>query len=174
MSEMKKAAETAVKLELDSIDFYTDAAAKAGNELGRSVFESLIKDEQRHLAAVKTLLENSIPHGTVEEVLPSRGKTFKSGISTVFSEARKHLDERIPADADDLQALSTAMELERDGFRFYGEAAANAENETVRTIYHRLQDEENEHFEFLQNAHQYLENSGDWFLWEEQGLLDGG
>jgi len=26
----------------------------------------------------------------------------------------------------------------------------------------------------LQNTHSYLKDSGDWFLWEEKGLLDGG
>jgi len=174
MTEMKKAAETALKLELDSIDFYTKAAEKVGNELGRSIFQSLIKDEERHVVAVRKLLEEAAPGVAVDEILPARGKTFKSDISTVFSEARKHIDERIAADADDLQALSTAMELERDGYRFYGEAAGNAEDETVEAVYRRLQGEESEHFEFLQNTYQYLENSGDWLLWEEQGLLDGG
>jgi hypothetical protein len=38
----------------------------------------------------------------------------------------------------------------------------------------RLVEEEKEHLQLLQNTHSYLKNSGDWFLWEEKGLLDGG
>jgi rubrerythrin len=172
--EMREAVETALKLEYDSIDFYRDAAQRTDSRLGKSMFESLVKDEQRHVRALQYLMKEAAPRAPVEEVFPSRGRTFKSAISTVFSEARKDIGKRIPSDADDLHALTTAMDLEKGGHRFYGEAARKARDETVRSVYLRLQQEEDEHFTFLQNTYQYMESSGDWFLWEEQGLLDGG
>lgn len=172
--EMRKAAETAFKMEQDSIGFYTEAAEKTTNKLGRAMFESLVKDEERHLQALGRLMKEVAPSVPVEEVLPGRGGTFKSKISTVFSEAREEIDERIPAGTDDLEALTLAMEFETKGHRFYAETAAKAENETVRGVYLMLRREELEHFSFLQNAYQYLDRSGDWLLWEEQGILDGG
>jgi rubrerythrin len=172
--EMRKAAETAFKMEQDSIDFYTEAAKKTTNKLGRAMFESLVKDEKRHLQALGRLMKEVAPSMAAEEILPGRGGTFKSKLSTVFSEARREIDERIPAGADDLEALTLAMDLETKGHRFYTETAAKAENNTVRDVYLMLRREELEHFSFLQNTYQYLDNSGDWLLWEEQGILDGG
>jgi len=172
--EMRKAVETAVKMEEDSIDFYAEAARKAGNALGRSMFESLTRDEHRHLEALQRLVKDIAPTAPVEEILSARGRSFKSQISTVFSEAREQIGERIPAGADDLEALKLAMDLEKKGYAYYGEVAQKADNETVKNVYLMLQSEEDEHFSFLQNTYQYLESSGDWFLWEEQGLLDGG
>ena len=172
--EMRKAVETALKMEQDSIDFYADAAHKAGIELGRSMFESLVKDERRHLQALQRLIKDVDPAAPVEEILSARGRSFKSEISTVFSEARSQISERIPAGADDLEALKVAMDLEKKGYAHYGEVAEKADNETVKNVYLMLQKEEDEHFSFLQNTYQYLDSSGDWFLWEEQGLLDGG
>ncbi|NQT20747.1 MAG: ferritin family protein [Planctomycetes bacterium] len=172
--EMRRAIETAFKMEQDSVDFYGEAAKKTTHALGRSMFESLVKDEQRHLQALGRLIRENVPSVSAEEILPMRGGTFKSEISTVFSQAREEIDERIPADADDLQALSLAMDLETKGHRFYGETAAKAENKAVRDVFLMLRREELEHFTFLQNAYQYLDKSGDWFLWEEQGILDGG
>ncbi len=172
--ELQKAVETAVKMEEDSIDFYTDAAKKTGDKLGRSMFESLVKDEQRHLRALEHLLDAAAPSAPAETILPSRGHSFKSEISTVFAEARKGIGERVQADAGDLTALKVAIDLEKDGHRFYGESAAQTDNETVKNVYLALQREEGEHLNFLQNTFEYLEDSRDWFLWEEQGLLDGG
>ena len=172
--EMREAVETAVKMELDSIDFYTDAAKRTSNKLGRLLFESLVKDEQRHLQGLRRLLEDVDLSESPEEILPARGRTFQSEIATVFSQARKDIGERIRSDADDLAALDIAMDLEKKGYRYYGQAAEKARDEMVKIIYRILQREENEHFEFLQNTYRYLDRTGDWFLWEEQGLLDGG
>jgi len=173
-NELWTAAETAAKMEQDSIDFYTGAAARCRNKLGRSMFESLVKDEQRHLDALRRLLKEAAPTLDADSLLPGRGRTFKSQMTTVFSQARKAIGERVPADATDLQALEVAIDLEGQGWRFYDQAARTAPIPAARAVYARLRDEENEHLDFLRNAWQYLDNTGDWFLWEEQGLLDGG
>ncbi|HUW34343.1 MAG TPA: ferritin family protein [Planctomycetota bacterium] len=173
-NDMQAAVETAIKMEQDSIDFYTDAAARSGNRLGRSMFESLVNDEKRHLKGLQTLLKNAGAPPPANQTLPPRKGTFKSAISTVFLKARQELTERVPSDTDDVKALRIALDLEKEGYKFYGQAAANAANRNVTDVYKTLQKEENEHIEFLQNTLSFLEDTGNWFLWEEQGLLDGG
>jgi len=172
--DMNRVAETAIKMEQDSIDFYTEAIARSSNGLGRSMFESLVNDEKRHLKGLQKLLKNAGAPMPADKVLPPRKGTFKSAISTVFLKARQELIERVPSDADDVKALRIALDLEKEGFRFYREAAANAADPNVAGVYKTLQKEENEHIDFLQNTLSFLEDSGNWFLWEEQGLLDGG
>jgi len=173
-SDMNKAVETAIKMEQDSIDFYAEAAAKSSNSLGRSMFESLVNDEKRHLKGLQLLLKNAGAGISADRILPPRKGTFKSAISTVFNKARQQLTERVPSDADDVKVLRIALDLEREGYKFYREVAATAPDPNVASVYKTLQKEENEHIEFLQNTLSYLEDTGNWFLWEEQGLLDGG
>ena len=67
-----------------------------------------------------------------------------------------------------------ALELERQGYIFYRDCAARAADSTTASLYKALQHEENEHIDFLQNTIDYLEDTGNWLLWEERGLLDGG
>ena len=172
--DMRRAIDTAIRMEQDSIDFYTEAAASASNRLGRSMFESFVSDEKRHLNGLQTLLKNAKPDLPIEKILPARRGTFKAKITTIFLKARQELADRVPSDADDVKALRIALDLEREGCKFYGEAAAKATDTTVAEVYVVLQGEEKEHLDFLQNTLSYLEDTGNWFLWEEQGLLDGG
>ena len=43
------ALQIALKLELDSVTFYQEAAKKAQNQLGKETFASLIKEEKGHM-----------------------------------------------------------------------------------------------------------------------------
>jgi len=36
-----------------------------------------------------------------------------------------------------------------------------------------LKVEEKRHYELLENTHRFLEDTGDWFMWEEHGILEG-
>ncbi|HUS59653.1 MAG TPA: ferritin family protein [Planctomycetota bacterium] len=172
--ETRNAADVAIKMEQDSIAFYGEAALKSSNTLGRLMFESLVNDELRHLECLRSLIRSVLADDSADSLFPPRGHSFKSTVSTAFSKARSEIDARVPADASDLKAISIAIDLEKEGYRFYARAASNAASEQARSVYAALQLEEQEHLTFLQNTYDYLENSGDWFLWEEQGLLDGG
>jgi len=172
--DAQNAVDAAVKMEQDSIDFYNKAAGTTRNRLGKSMFESFVKDEKRHLDALQRVVAGVAPSLKVEKILASRKNSFKAGVATVFENARRELVDRVPSDADDVKALGIAIELERTGFKFYADAAAKAGNELQRKLYAALQNEENEHLDFLQNTLDYLEDTGNWFLWEEHGLLDGG
>ena len=170
--DIAKAAETAMKMEQDSIAFYAEAAARSSNRLGRLMFESLVKDEQRHVEGLRHLLAAASP--VAASLVPPRGRSFKSAVSTAFSQAMSEMDARVPSGADDLEAVRIAIDLEKAGYSFYRDAAAKAPAGAAKSVYTLLQHEEEEHLDVLQNTFDLLENSGDWFLWEEQGLLDGG
>ena len=78
------------------------------------------------------------------------------------------------AGADEIEALKIGMEMETRGYKLYKEAAREAGTTEERKLLERLASEENQHYTMLQNTHTYLEHTGEWFIWEERGLLDGG
>jgi len=66
------------------------------------------------------------------------------------------------------------MDMELESVQFYQTALEKNEDNLQKAFLRRLVEEEKEHLQMLQNTHSYLKNSGDWFLWEEKALLNGG
>ncbi|GAG57428.1 unnamed protein product, partial [marine sediment metagenome] len=75
---------------------------------------------------------------------------------------------------DELEALKIGIDMELESIKFYQTALEKSKDNHQKAFLRRLVEEEKEHHQLLQNTHSYLKNSGDWFLWEEKGLLDGG
>ncbi|KKL88679.1 hypothetical protein LCGC14_1922270 [marine sediment metagenome] len=97
---------------------------------------------------------------------------LKSGYN-VGIEIQK-IKKRIAANPDELEALKIGMDMELESVEFYQTALEKSEDNLQKAFLRRLVEEEKEHLQLLQNTHSYLKNSGDWFLWEEKALLNGG
>jgi len=80
---------------------------------------------------------------------------------------------RISASTDEMEAVKVALDFEEKGFGFYKKAQSEASDETEKKLFSVLADEEQEHYTILQNTHSFLKDTGDWFMWEEQGILEG-
>jgi len=171
MGNLFKIIRTAIDMEEDGIGFYQKAAEKSSHPLGRKMFLSFTEDEKRHLAVLKEILADlkfSDFHQLFQE------KTPREKITSIFKEGKKEVKERIAANPDEIEALEIGINMESESVEFYQEAFKKAEDTPQKTFLGRLVEEEKEHYQILQNTHSYLKNSGDWFLWEEKGLLDGG
>ena len=165
MDEMN-VAEIAMKTETDAIEFYARAARKTGNPVGRKMFLSIIDDEKRHLETLKHIFSGM-------GIEPPGASPMKR-IRTVFEENRHLMLGRVAATTDEIEALEIAMGMERESVDFYEKAARFAKNERERTIFERLVKEEEEHFAIFSNTRQFLADSGNWFMWEEHSMVDGG
>jgi rubrerythrin len=82
--------------------------------------------------------------------------------------------ERFPAMATDVDALLVALEMEKSSFELYRNEAEKVTVEAERKILTRLAAEENEHYEVLSNTIMYLTDSGNWFIYKDHGIMDGG
>lgn len=163
---LKVAIETAIKMEIDAIDFYTDASVKAKNKVGREMFLSIVEDEKRHLKMLRDILkELDIP---LTEVNPMMN------IRTIFEELRHEMMERVTATDDELNAFKIAMDMEKKGVEFYKKAALSAETQKQRELFERLTREEEQHFAIFANTYFFMQNTGSWFMWEEHSIVDGG
>jgi len=162
---VSKAVETAVKMETDAMKFYHEASQKTSHPFAKRMFEGFIKDEARHLKMLNEILKGL--DLKIETVRPKRE------IKTVFSEVKEQMMSRISASTDEMEAVKVALDFEAKGYEFYQKAAAEATDEKEKKLLSVLADEEQEHYSILQNTYSFLKDTGDWFMWEEQGILEG-
>ncbi|NQT87381.1 ferritin family protein [bacterium] len=158
--------EYAIQLEKDGLAFYSEAAENTESILGRKMFESLAGDETRHIA----ILENIAKLINVEIA----EETPKERIVTLFSTLGPEMREQLGANPSDTDVVEKALATEKRAVEFYEEQAREIADMDHKVIFMRLADEERQHVEILQNTLMYLNDTGHWFLWNEQGMLDGG
>jgi len=163
---LSNAVETAFKMETDAIKFYTEATGKTSHPLGKRIFESFIEDEKRHLKILNDILKDM----DIELNVVNREKDIK----TIFSELRDQMRQRISATTDEIQAVGIALDFEKEGYNFYQKAALEAKDENEKRLFEVLTIEEKRHYKLLENTYRYLKDTGDWFMWDEHGILEGG
>ena len=171
MNTFSKAIRLAIKLEEDGIDFYQKASEKTSHPFGKKMFLSFAEDEKRHLTVLKEILADlrfSDFSRFFEEKRP------REKIKTVFGEVKNEIKERIAANPDELEVLKIGMDMESKSVDFYQGALGKTQDSHQKDFFRRLIEEEKEHYQLLQNTYSYLKDSGEWFLWEEKALLDGG
>ena len=162
----------AMKMEQEGREFYISAAKKVENKLGREMLESLAQDEGGHYTRLLQIQEGA--SGTALKECAPEFDDAGGRVRALFKQYGSQAADEIAGNTGDLEALNIAMEMERKGHNLYSEAAARTKDESARKVFTFLAGEEEKHFEVLQNMHRYLSDPKNWFLEQEQGLLDGG
>lgn len=170
MDNISKVIRTAIEMEKNGMDFYHKAEEKTSYPLAKKMFLSFAEDEKRHLTVLKKILVD-LKFSDFDQFF---GEKPRQKIKNIFKEAKNEIKERIVANPDELEALKIGMDMELGSIEFYQEALDKSEDNHQKAFLERMVEEEKEHLQLLQNTHSYLKDSGDWFLWEEKGLLDGG
>jgi len=159
------ALELAMKMEKDAIAFYTEAAQKTISPVGKKMFQTITLDEQRHLEMIAQIIKGlNITH---KDVSPMRN------VKTVFASMKDEMMKKVEATSDELEAFKIAMNMEKEGVEFYEKTLAGAKKEKERALLELLIGEEKQHYDLFANTYQFLESTGNWFLWEERGIVEG-
>ena len=159
------AIEIARKMETDAIDFYTEAAEKIKYPAGKKMFEVIIVDEKRHLEIIEKIIAESDVH--MEDTHPL------NNIKTVFEEMKDQMMEKVAATDDELEAFKIAMQMEKEGIEFYRKLLAGAENEKEKALFEKMISEERAHYEIFANTYSFINDTGNWFMWEEHSIVEG-
>lgn len=159
------AVSTAIKMETDAIAFYEESANRTQHAFGKEMFRGFVKDEKRHLAMLQEVFKGL---GLKEDFASPREE-----IKTVFSLLKDQMMQRAEAVQGELDAVKIALDMEKAGFDYYKKAAAEAPTPEEKRLFERLVLEENEHFLILNETYAFLENTGQWFMYEERGILEG-
>ena len=162
---MKEAIETAIKMETDAINFYNEAANKTSHPFGREMFKGFIRDEARHLKMLQDMFKGR--EFEVEMVRP------RESIKTVFSMLKDEMMERAKAMESEMEAVNIALKFEKEGFDFYRKSASEAGTPKEKLLFEKLSVEENDHYTILLETQKFLENTGQWYMYEERGIVEG-
>lgn len=159
------AVEIARKMETDAVEFYSQAAQKSSHPIGKKMFLSIAEDEKRHVRMIDAIIKGM---GLTEDNIDPM-----ENVKSIFEENKDAMQERIASTGDDLEALKIAMEMEAKGRDFYGKSAAEATDDNSKALFERLFKEEEKHFAIFENTYSYLSDTGNWFMWEERGIVEG-
>jgi len=160
------AIEIAMKMETDAINFYKEAAEKTKYPVGRKMFLTIAEDEKRHLEMLSQILKGL--DITIKDVSPMKN------IKTVFEEMKQEMMEKVEATTDELEAFKIAMKMEKEGIEFYKKAASESQTTREKALFERLVHEEEQHYSIFANTYFFLSDTGNWFMWEEHSIVDGG
>lgn len=156
----------AIKMEKDAIDFYNGAAGKTSSPVGRKMFLTVTEDEKRHLHMLSQIFKGL--EITMKDVSPMKN------IKTVFEEMKDEMMQRAEATTDELEAFKIAMHMEKSGMEFYRKAATEAKTEKEKALFEKLIKEEQQHYDIFANTYSFISDTGNWFMWEEHSIVDGG
>jgi len=159
------ALEVARKMETDAIRFYTEAAGKTKYEAGKKMFLSITEDEKRHLELISQLIKGM--NITLQDVSPMKR------VKTVFESMKSDMMKKVAASKDELDAFKIAMEMEKEGKAFYQKSLDAAKTDKEKALFKRLIEEEQQHYEIFSNTYSHLSDTGNWFMWEERGIVEG-
>lgn len=171
MDPLNRAIQMAIKMEKDGVDFYNEASQKVTRSSAKKMLLSFVEDEKKHLKILEKVFKEMNFSGYEKYFT---GESPREKIKTIFSRARENFQEHISANTSEINILKTGIDMEQRSVDFYQDEARKTDREKARSLFERLIEEEKQHYQLLVNTLSYLENSRDWYLWEERALLDGG
>ncbi len=159
------AVETAIRMETDAIKFYLEASEKCSHPLGKKMFLSFVEDEKRHLQMLNEIFKTA--DVTIEGGEPLH--EFK----TIFQTLKDRMMERVGATSDEKEAINIAMDMEKEGYDYYKKVVSETDNQKEKALFERLAYEEDKHYKILENTAAFLNDTGNWYMWEEFSIVEG-
>lgn len=166
MTEIHKRAAEAIKMaiqmEKDGRAFYEEAARKTTSKLGKEIFESLAKEEIKHLHTFQKMFEEITKSGDWKgEIEKYSSKVRKAPL---FQDNPEKVGD---ADPNDVEAIRLAMDKERAGINYYTKLAEETSDDLARDLFNRIKIEEVYHYDLLQLQYDSLTRAGVWFNMSE-------
>jgi rubrerythrin len=149
-----------IQLELNGKSFFEKVADKTHNELGKKMFLKLANDEAQHLKVFSDIFTKMVGEDWKKHLGDLKSRKDAPMIDAL---AKKVESAGKESRASELEAISIAMDLERNAIDFFCNAAQKTTDETAREIFNKIADEERLHYDLLQAQYDYLSNSGYWF-----------
>ncbi|MFW5856077.1 MAG: ferritin-like domain-containing protein [Bacillota bacterium] len=156
--------EFALNFEKEHKDFYQEQSQKNKNNSLKTVFDYLVKEEEKHEKIVKRLSEDERVEHIESDILPRAKEAFEKIAGNIDNEV-------IPAEQVDV--YKKARDMEEKTHRFYKSRAEKSELAFVREAFEKLAAEEKKHetimsnlVEFVNRPQTWLDNA-EWFHLED-------
>ncbi|MFZ5908316.1 MAG: ferritin family protein [Nitrospirota bacterium] len=69
--------------------------------------------------------------------------------------------------------ITMVIQMEQESVDFYTKCAEKTDNALGKKMFLSIAEDEEEHFNIFQNPHSFISDTGNWFMWEEQGIIEG-
>lgn len=165
IENVKAAILTAIQMEKDGYSFYMKAAAQTNSDMGRSIFQSLASDEQRHLDVFQKMFENKVSQTEWKDLVESSKKYAKIPIFPTDLKDAPGID----ADSTELDALRMAMDSEKEAIEYYDKIKEKIEDKDVKNVIDEIVDQEKNHYLLLENEFNHINSTGYWFEFDYLG-----
>lgn len=157
--------EIAIKMKKDAIQYYTEAAKKCDHPAGKQMFLVILEDEKQHLESLNQMVQEM----RIDLKKLSPIQNIKTSLETLKDEMRFST----ACSLDEMEAFKIAMDMEKECIDFYKKLASEAKDEREKVFFERLALDEEEHFRVFSNTHSYLDDTGNWFMWEDYSIVEG-
>jgi len=170
--ERLNALEVALNNEMREREFYLKNAKRTKNLLGKKMFQQIGDDELEHYERLKQLHQKWAKQEKWPETVPLKVK--ETVVKDILLEFVKKVDETTKGDANDLEAVRTAIDFEAKGAKFYAEIRDSVTNPKEKEFFDLLSKMENEHYLSLKDTEEYFVDPVSWYRKAEHHTLDGG
>ena len=157
--ELVQILKTAIEVEENGYSTFKKYAEQTQNENGKRMFNKLAKDEMEHRAILEKQLQEynesgewkniQIPKSQVEQLIPAIREKQKR------TKGEAHVGE--------VDALNTALDLERKAAQFFRDKAEEVSDTNAKEMFIRLAEWEDSHYELIRAELDYINNTGVWF-----------
>ncbi len=151
----------ALRLEQEGYAFYIKAADRVEDAECKSTMLSLAEDEQMHEAMIVRQLEAMSEEGSFV-ILPTVEETDVDLSVEIFPPDPDKADLSVDSKADELQALTMAMDFEVRSYDLYRNAAMETQSEAGRQMYEWLAQAEMQHFNLLMSNYEAINRRAPW------------
>jgi len=163
---------SALELERKGKSFYKEAVSTCQNDLGREIFQMLMKDEGLHMDRILKIY-NSLKAGQIWSEDWKSIKPDHKDLGVLFREMASVHGTKITVNTGDLEALDIGIDLELRSITFYNKNLTKAQDSIERDFIEQMIGEENSHHAVLSDMKLYLVDPAGWFFEHEHTGLDG-
>jgi len=156
---------TAIQMEKDGYSFYIKAASQTNSDMGRSIFESLAGDEQRHLEVFQKMFEDKVSKTEWNELVESSKKYVNIPIFPTDLKDAPGMD----TDSSELDALRMAMDSEKEAIEYYDKIKQNLKDLNVKKVINEIIEQEKNHYSLLEKEFNHINSTGYWFEFDYIG-----
>jgi rubrerythrin len=165
IENVKDAILTAIQMEKDGYSFYMKAAAQTESEMGKTIFESLAEDEQRHLDVFQKMFEDKVSQSEWGDLVNSSKKYANIPIFPTDLSNAPGMD----VESTEIDALRMAMDAEKEAVEYYEKIKDNVENQDIKNVIGEIIEQEKNHYSLLEKEFNHINSTGYWFEFDYIG-----
>lgn len=169
--ERLNALEVALNNEMRERELYLQNAKRSKNPLGKAMFQQIGDDELEHYERLKQLHQKWNQQEKWPGTVPLKVKD--TIVKDILVDFLKKVDKTAKADADDLDAVRTAIDFEAKGAKYYAKLRDDVSDPKEKQFFDLLSRIENEHYLSLKDTEEYLTDPTSWYRKMEHHTLDG-